>query len=90
VTGTDQRLAALERQVAQICDELAALRASVDAHVWRDRLAVVFDALAAPGTLPARNRAAVRRPRPRRLRLAGGADWARRDASAGTAAEVTS
>jgi hypothetical protein len=90
VTGTDQRLAALERQMAEMCGEMAALRASVDAHLWSDRLAGVFGALAAPGPLPARNRAAARRPRPRRLRLADGADWARRDASAGTVAEVTS
>ena len=69
----DERLAALERQVAQMCAELAELRASVDAHVWRGRLAVVFDALAAPGPTPVRNRAASRRQRPRRLYLVGGA-----------------
>jgi hypothetical protein len=72
VTGTDQRLAALEQQVAKMCGEMAALRLSVDAHMWADRVTAMLDALGMTGPPPIRIRAAARRPRPRHLRRVGG------------------
>jgi hypothetical protein len=85
--GTDQRLAALERQVAQIAASWprsapawTALWPTAGRRVRRARGAA--DASRRNGP---RSGVPGRGPAPGR-----GADWARRDASAGTAAEVTS
>jgi hypothetical protein len=56
-----------------MCGEMAALRLSVDAHMWSDRVADALAARQTAGTPPGRNRAAARRRRPRRLYLAGDA-----------------
>jgi hypothetical protein len=81
MAAAEDRLAAVERELAEIshlaarmCEDLAALRASIDAHLWRDRLDAAFGHLApAAGT-----RTPARRPRPRHLHLVGCPEgWAR-------------